>query len=97
MRIKIGKLTITWGDPMVEESEARIKNQEIRKKILDLIAEDNEPPYMKQVRSYLREGQKLMAVKAYRDGTGEDLRESKRVVMSMYDKMIINIKSNEND
>ena len=42
-----------------------------------------EGSYMKQVRNYLREGKKLMAVKTYRDATGKSLKESVADVKAM--------------
>jgi hypothetical protein len=47
---------------------------------------------MKEIKEYLRKDQKLMAVKTYRDATGENLLESKRVVLNIYDKIIIDSK-----
>jgi ribosomal protein L7/L12 len=97
MKIKIGKLSISfeWGNPIdnfQKEYAKRLTQLEAMKKIKDAIEESMEPPYIKQVKDYLRKGEKLMAVKAYRDATGETLLESKRVVLNMYDKMIIDAK-----
>lgn len=45
-------------------------------------------PFQQQLIAYMQSGQKLMAVKTYKDATGEGLKESKDYVEDLYEKYV---------
>jgi ribosomal protein L7/L12 len=99
MKIIIGKLTILWGDPidlLQKEFDGRVKYNALMKNLKAALKkaeeEENEPEYIKETRSYLKEGKSLNAVKAYMGGSGKGLKESKDDVDRMKDKMIVDAK-----
>jgi len=92
MKIKIGKLMIIWGDPvdlLQEEFKARARVIEAKRLLQMWREEENKPDYLKEVDQYIRQGNMLQAVKRYKDGSGEGLRDSKIAVENIRDKMVI--------
>jgi hypothetical protein len=55
----------------------------------ELYLEEGATSYMDKVEALLRQGKKLMAIKAYKDATGMGLRDSKLVVEGIQQKINI--------
>jgi hypothetical protein len=102
MRIKIGKLRILilWGDPLdglKRDYEKAVKHHETIKKLRDdvqkRIDEENELPYIKEVKEYLRQGRKLEAVKACLKERMNGLRDARDECDRIEEKMKIDAKN----
>jgi hypothetical protein len=97
MKIKIGKLMILWGDPvdlLQEEFKARARVIEAKRLLQIWKEEDNEPDYIKEVKSYIRQGEMLLAVKTYlKEHPDDGLRNARIAVENIKSKMEINAKN----
>lgn len=95
MRLKIGKLLIlvAWGNPyevLKKDCEEIHQKHELIKRIKEVM---NEPPYVEEVRAYLRQGHRLEAVKVCLRERMNGLRDAKDEAERIESKMIIDAKS----
>ena len=97
MKIKIGKLMILWGDPvdlLQEEFNVRARVIEAKRLLQLWVEEDSEPYYIKKVKSFIRQGHMLLAVKTYlKEHPDDGLREARIAVENIKSKMEINAKN----
>jgi hypothetical protein len=100
MKIRIGNLTILWGDPLdllEEEFKGRVKYNALMKNLKAALKkseeEEKEPECINEVKALLHQGNTLMALKVYMMATGKGLRESKEDVVRIKDKMEIDAKN----
>jgi len=97
MKIKIGKLMILWGDPvdlLQEDFERRARIIEAKRLLQIWKEEDNEPDYIKKVKSFIRQGHMLLAVKTYlKEHPDDGLRDARISVENIKSKMEINAKN----
>ena len=97
MKIKIGKLMILWGDPvdlLQEEFKARARVIEAKRLLQLWVEEDSEPYYIKKVKSFIRQGHMLLAVKTYlKEHPDDGLRDARISVENIKSKMEINAKN----